>query len=218
MNIHPHWLEILPALQSENTNKMLQKIEHAEKNGSTIYPPKDLRFRAFAKNPNDVKVIILGQDPYHGSGQANGLSFSVNKNVTIPPSLKNIYIELLNDLGIDTPSHGDLTPWEDQGVLLLNSILTVNAGSPASHKGLGWEALTDKTIVALSDIPQSKVFILWGKFAQNKASLIKPHNLIIQSPHPSPFSAHTGFFGSKPFSKTNDFLIKNGLPPVQWSV
>lgn len=187
----------------------------------TIFPPKENIFNIFKKiSPNDIKVVILGQDPYHGYNQANGMSFSVNRGEKIPPSLRNIYLELSSDLNIDLPIHGDLTSWVEQGVFLLNSTLTVEMGKPNSHKDIGWQIFTNKVINVISELDFPKVFILWGNFAISKQSLIKNNfnNFIITSPHPSPFSANRGFFGSRPFSKTNEFLIKNGIKPIDWRI
>ena len=174
----------------------------------TIFPPKDYIFNALKLTPyNNVKVVIVGQDPYHGVGEAHGLSFSVRDGIMVPPSLQNIYKELNSDLGINISTTGDLTKWADQGVLLLNSVLTVKKDSPASHKGLGWEPLTDYIIKKLNSKDTPIVFILWGNFARSKKVYItNPKHLVIESAHPSPFSANHGFFGSKPFSKINDFL------------
>ncbi|SHH17108.1 uracil-DNA glycosylase [Tepidibacter thalassicus] len=167
----------------------------------------------------NVKVVILGQDPYHGPNQAHGLSFSVKPNVAIPPSLMNIYRELHYDLGCYIPNNGYLKKWADQGVMLLNTVLTVRAGQPNSHKNIGWEYFTDKVISLLNDRDDPIVFILWGKNAQSKLNIIKnPKHYIIKSPHPSPFSAHRGFFNSKPFSKTNNFLISIGKTPIDWQI
>ena len=167
----------------------------------------------------DTKVVIVGQDPYHGENQAHGLSFSVQKGVKLPPSLQNIYKELESDLGIPPKSDGDLTGWAKQGVLMLNAVLTVEKDKAASHRNLGWEPMTDYIIKLLNKKDEPVVFILWGNFAKEKAKLIKnPKHYIIISPHPSPFSAYSGFFGSKPFSKTNDFLVKNRIPPIDWSL
>ena len=176
---------------------------------SIIYPP-------FYKN---TKVVIMGQDPYHGEKEAMGLSFSVDKSVKIPPSLKNIYKELYDDLGIKPSIYGDLTKWAKEGVLLLNSVLTVKKDMPASHRNIGWEPMTDYIIKVLNAKETPVVFILWGNFAKSKASLItnKKH-LVITSAHPSPFSCRYGFFGSKPFSKTNNFLIKNNIKPIDWQL
>ena len=168
---------------------------------------------------NDTKVVIIGQDPYHNEGQAHGLCFSVQKDIDIPPSLKNIYKELKDDLGYDIPTHGYLVKWAEQGVLMLNAVLTVRAHQAASHKKLGWEHFTDRIISLLNDKNEPVVFILWGAFAQSKELLItNPKHLIIKSPHPSPLSASRGFFGSKPFSKTNSFLTANGIEPIDWRI
>ena len=184
-----------------------------------IYPPKDYLFNAFKLTSyENTKVVIVGQDPYHGKGEAHGLSFSVQKGVRVPPSLQNIYKELNDDLKIPPKDNGDLTEWAKQGVLLLNAVLTVEKDKAASHRNLGWEPMTDYIIKLLNLKNKPVVFILWGNFAKEKAKLITNHqHYIIMSPHPSPFSAYSGFFGSKPFSKTNEFLIKNGLVPIDWS-
>ena len=168
---------------------------------------------------SDTKVCIIGQDPYHGRGQAHGLSFSVKPEVAVPPSLQNIYKELHDDLGCSIPSHGYLKKWTDEGVLLLNAVLTVRAGQPASHRGMGWEQFTDHVIEMLNKREDPIVFILWGAFAQSKIPMItNPAHHIIKSPHPSPFSAARGFFGSRPFSKTNAFLESIGKKPVDWQI
>ncbi len=184
-----------------------------------IYPPKDYIFNAFKLTSYDkVKVVIIGQDPYHGFGQAHGLSFSVLKGVKLPPSLKNIYKELYDDLGIPIKDNGDLSGWAQEGVLLLNAVLTVEKDKAASHRNLGWELFTDHVIELLNLKSKPVVFILWGNYAKEKAKLItNSKHYVISSAHPSPFSAYSGFFGSKPFSKTNDFLTKNGLEPIDWS-
>ena len=184
-----------------------------------IYPPKDYIFNALKLTSyENTKVVIVGQDPYHGKGEAHGLSFSVQKGVRVPPSLQNIYKELKDDLGIPPKDNGDLTGWAKQGVLLLNSVLTVEKDKAASHRNLGWELMTDYIIKLFNLKEEPVVFILWGNFAKEKAKLItNPHHYIVMSPHPSPFSAYSGFFGSKPFSKTNKFLEKNGLVPIDWS-
>jgi uracil-DNA glycosylase len=167
----------------------------------------------------ETKVVILGQDPYHEEGQAHGLSFSVKPGIDIPPSLYNIYKELSDDLGCYMPNNGCLIPWANQGILLLNAVLTVRAHQAASHKDKGWEKFTDNIINVLNFSDHSIVFILWGSFAQSKSTLItNPCHLIIKSPHPSPLSAHRGFFGSRPFSKTNEFLIQTGQAPINWQI
>ncbi|MEL7569703.1 MAG: uracil-DNA glycosylase [Eubacteriaceae bacterium] len=168
---------------------------------------------------SETKVVIIGQDPYHEEGQAHGLSFSVKPGISIPPSLYNIYKELNSDLGCFIPNNGCLIPWAKQGVLLLNAVLTVRAHNAASHKDKGWEKFTDNIINLLNLSDKNIVFILWGSFAQSKSTLItNPRHLIIKSPHPSPLSSHRGFFGSKPFSKTNEFLLKNGYTPINWQI
>ena len=213
------WDELLKVIwESEDFKIFYKKIMH-EYEIKVIYPPKDYIFNALKLTSyKSVKVVIVGQDPYHGENEAHGLSFSVQKGVKIPPSLKNIYKELFDDLGIEPKESGDLTNWAKQGVLLLNSVLTVEKDKAASHRNMGWEVLTDYVIKLLNLKEEPVVFILWGNFAKEKAKLItNPHHYIITSPHPSPFSAYSGFFGSKPFSKTNTFLINHGLVPIDWS-
>ena len=200
--------------------KFLQQEKEA---GHITYPKNKEIFAAFNITPfNDVKVVILGQDPYHGPGQAHGLSFSVRDGITVPPSLKNIYKELSTDVdGFKIPNTGDLTKWAEQGVLMLNATLTVRATTAGSHQKKGWEKFTDAAIKTLSDERAGIVFILWGAYAQSKSILINPNNnhLIIKSTHPSPLAvSHGGFFGSKPFSKTNDFLVKQGAKPIDWQI
>ena len=183
-----------------------------------FYKEKTL-FQLDITDYNDVKVVILGQDPYHGIGEANGLAFSVNDGVKIPPSLKNIYKELHDDLGIEIPNTGNLESWAKEGVLLLNSVLTVEKDKPASHKNIGWETFTDSIIKKLNERDKPIVFILWGNFAKSKKELItNPKHLVLTSSHPSPFSVNYGFFGSKPFSKTNEFLRKNGIKEIDWTI
>lgn len=185
----------------------------------TIFPPKDQIYSCLnACDQAKIRVVILGQDPYHEFNQANGLAFSVNKGVKIPPSLRNIYKELNDDVGCPIPSHGDLTSWAKQGVLLLNTVLTVQEGKANSHQKRGWEVFTDNLIKYIASFDQPLVFILWGKNAQEKAKIIGNKHLIIKSNHPSPLSAYRGFFGSRPFSKTNEYLIKNGLKPIDWEI
>ena len=193
------------------------KKEYKEK---IIYPKQTEIFKAFRNTAyQDVKVVILGQDPYHGVNQAEGLSFSVKVGVNKPPSLQNIFKELQSDLGYSIPEHGSLVSWTNEGVLLLNTVLTVEAGKPASHKDLGWEKFTDSVIRKVNEKSTPVVFILWGSFARSKKQLItNPNHCIIESNHPSPFSAYNGFFGSKPFSKTNQFLKSKGIEPINWKI
>ncbi len=193
------------------------KKEYKEK---TIYPKQTDIFKAFRNTSyKDTKVVILGQDPYHGENQAEGLSFSVKVGVSKPPSLKNIFKELHDDLGCSIPEHGSLVKWSEEGVLLLNTVLTVEKDKAASHKDIGWETFTDSVIKKLNEKESPVVFILWGSFARSKKSLItNPIHYIVESPHPSPFSAYNGFFGSKPFSKTNNFLNSKGLKPINWEI
>jgi uracil-DNA glycosylase len=222
IELEPSWLEVLGDEFGKPYMVELKKFLKEEKDaGNKIYPKGADIFNAFNKTPFDkVEVVILGQDPYHGENQAHGLSFSVQKGITIPPSLRNIYKELSTDIpGFVTPNHGNLTEWAGQGVLLLNASLTVKAGMPGSHQKKGWEEFTDNVIKTISDKKEGIVFILWGAFAQAKAELIdKTKHHIIKSPHPSPFSADRGFFGSKPFSKTNEILEKEGKKPVDWQI
>ncbi len=213
------WDELLKVVwNSPGFNNFYHKILH-EYDIKTIYPPKDYIFNALKLTSyKDTRVVIVGQDPYHGEHQAHGLSFSVQKGVKVPPSLQNIYKELYDDLGVPIRNDGDLTGWAKQGVLLLNAVLTVEKDKAASHRNWGWELLTDYIIKVLNMKEEPVVFILWGNFAKEKAKLItNPHHYIITSPHPSPFSAYSGFFGSKPFSKTNDYLVKNNLKSIDWS-
>ena len=186
----------------------------------TCYPPYKNIFHALSITPlNEVKVVILGQDPYHGVGEAEGLSFSVPINIKKPPSLVNIFKELNDDLGVSIPNSGSLHSWAKEGVLLLNAVLTVIKDSPASMRNMGWEVFTDNVIKKINEKNTPVVFILWGSFARSKKKLItNPRHLVIESVHPSPLSAYNGFFGSKPFSKTNDFLIKNNLTPINWEI
>ncbi|NML23802.1 uracil-DNA glycosylase [Pseudoflavitalea sp. G-6-1-2] len=189
--------------------------------GKTIYPPGGQIFNAFNLTPFEkVKVVILGQDPYHGAGQAHGLCFSVAPGIKPPPSLVNIFKEMHSDLGLPIPNHGTLTKWAEQGVLMLNASLTVRAGEPMSHAKIGWATFTNAVIKKISDEKEHVVFILWGKFAQEKQELIDVtrHHLILKAAHPSPFSADSGFFGCKHFSKTNQFLVQNGIDPIDWAL
>ncbi len=201
----------------------LQLVNHLKtekEQGKTIYPPGNQIFNAFGKTAfQNVKVVILGQDPYHGRGQAHGLSFSVANGIPKPPSLVNILKELNSDLGIPIPESGNLEKWALQGVLLLNASLTVRAAEPMSHSKIGWADFTNEVIKKIDDLNKNVVFILWGKFAQEKRVLIDPKkHLILRSVHPSPLSAHNGFFGSRPFSLANEYLMKNGIDPIDWSL
>lgn len=214
------WDEVLKVVENSNGFKKFLNIVNEKYKNGIVYPPKDYVFNALKLTSyKDTKVVIVGQDPYHGEGEAHGLSFSVQKGVKIPPSLQNIYKELYIDLGIEPSMDGDLTKWAKEGVLLLNAVLTVEKDKPASHRNLGWELLTDYIIKALNEKEEPVVFILWGNFAKEKKKYItNPRHLVIMSTHPSPFSANNGFFGSKPFSKTNDFLIKNNIKPIEWKL
>lgn len=214
------WLEIFQEEFKKTYYKKLFATVKLEYRTKQVFPPADDLFNAFHMTPmHEVKVVILGQDPYHNNGQAHGLCFSVKKGVDVPPSLVNIYKELHDDLGCTTPNHGCLTQWANQGILLLNTVLTVRAHEANSHRGIGWETFTDAAIAALNRQERPIVFILWGAPAQKKkAMLTNPQHLILEAPHPSPLSAYRGFFGSKPFSKTNEFLKSNGIEPVNWQI
>ncbi|MDR0303912.1 MAG: uracil-DNA glycosylase [Chitinispirillales bacterium] len=207
------------ALQENLLKEIDVKLSILSKD-ETIFPNRKNIFKAFQfTNPENISVVILGQDPYHGEDEAMGLSFSVPQNIKIPPSLKNIFKELSNDLGVKIPLHGDLTNWAKQNILLLNSILTVTRNSPASHSKIGWEYFTDKVIAYLVKTGAPKVFVLWGNFAQRKKNLIDENrHKIIQNPHPSPLSANKGFLGSRPFSQINDFLKKTNQKEINWSL
>lgn len=210
-----------PALRGEFDKPYwseLQQFVAEERGRHVVFPEPDEVFAALHLTPlSQVKVLILGQDPYHGPGQAHGLCFSVRKGTPPPPSLQNIFTELHDDLGIDRPADGDLTRWARQGVLLLNATLTVRAHQAASHQGKGWETFTDEVIRAVNDRPERVVFILWGNSARRKKALIDTeHHVVIESPHPSPLSAHRGFFGSRPFSRANEALVAAGREPVDW--
>lgn len=223
-NLESSWKNILKEELSCPYLQDLQSFLRAEgKRGAVIYPPLPFLYQAFEETPFDrVKVVVVGQDPYHGPGQAHGLCFSVPCGLPLPPSLKNIYRELHSDLGIPPAKNGCLLSWAKQGVLLLNATLTVESGKPASHYGKGWERFTDKVIEVLVDRKDPLVFVLWGKNAQEKSTRIlqaKSHNhCVLMAPHPSPFSAHQGFFGSRPFSKINDALIKAGKETIHWGI
>lgn len=202
---------------SERHTELQQFIAH-ERLVSTVFPPAQDVYAALELTPfESTKVVVLGQDPYHGLGQAHGLSFSVRGNTPIPPSLRNIFQELFTDVAIQREQNGDLTGWARQGVLLLNTSLTVREGEPGSHKNRGWEHITDTVMSALNEKPTRVVFVLWGAHARNKKTLItQAHHVVIESAHPSPLSAHRGFFGSKPFSQINSALEEAGLSPIEW--
>ncbi len=223
VKIEPSWKTFLQEeFQQSYFEQIVAFLKTEKALGRTIYPPGPLIFNAFNSTPVDrLSVVIIGQDPYHGPGQAHGLSFSVPKNITkLPPSLQNIYKEIKNDIGVDMPPNcGDLTPWTHQGVLLLNAALTVRSGEPMSHAKFGWDLFTDAVIKKISDKKEGIIFILWGKFAQEKQSLIdQTKHHILKAAHPSPFSADKGFFGCKHFSRTNELLIKMGKDPIDWRI
>lgn len=218
--IENDWLEPLTPEFRKPYYAELFKFVKEEYAARKVFPPADDIFNAFHLTPlHEVKVVILGQDPYHNDGQAHGLCFSVKPDVDIPPSLVNIYQELHDDLGCYIPNNGYLTKWAKQGVLMLNTVLTVRAHQANSHRGKGWEEFTDAAIRILDEQDRPIVFILWGSPAQKKAMMLhNPKHLILKAPHPSPLSAYRGFFGSRPFSQTNDFLVKNGLTPIDWQI
>ncbi len=214
------WLTELGAEFRKPYYAKLYQFVNEEYNKGQVFPPANDIFNAFHYTPlSQVKVVIIGQDPYHNVGQAHGLCFSVKPDVEIPPSLVNIYQELHDDLGCKIPNHGYLEKWAKQGVLMLNTVLTVRAHQANSHRGKGWEEFTDAAIKALNKQDRPIVFILWGRPAQMKRSMLNnPKHLILEAPHPSPLSAYRGFFGSKPFSKTNNFLIANRMIPIDWQI
>jgi uracil-DNA glycosylase len=218
VKIGPSWKSLLEAEFDKGYFKELTGFVKEEYQKHTIYPPGGQIFNAFDLCPvEDTRVVIIGQDPYHGPGQANGLCFSVREGMPMPPSLVNIFKELKGDLGNEIPSHGSLERWAQQGILLLNATLTVRAHQPGSHQNKGWEEFTDAVIRLLSEKKDGLVFILWGAYAQRKGEIIDSQkHFVIKSPHPSPFSAHRGFFGSKPFSKANNYLLKNGKESINW--
>ena len=216
----PLWHDLLTHEISKPYWSSLQDFVSAERQVAEIYPPLGATFRSFElTSPRNVRVVILGQDPYHSEGQANGLCFSVAHGVKIPPSLRNIYKELQADCGIESSSSGDLTTWAQQGVLLLNATLTVRHDGAGTHQGHGWEVFTDAVVRTLGASQSPIVFVLWGAFARNKKSLItQPQHTIVESAHPSPLSAHNGFIGSKPFSQINQALRANGSAPIDWQI
>lgn len=214
------WDQILDNEYRQEYFKKIVDFINKEYKVKDIFPPKSKILRALTLTKyEDVKVVILGQDPYHGVGEANGLAFAVSNGIKLPPSLKNIYKELNDDLGIESPNVGNLECWAKEGVLLLNAVLTVEKDKPASHKNIGWEQFTNAVINAINEKDSPVVFILWGNFARSKKIFItNPKHYIIESPHPSPFSARYGFFGSKPFSKTNEFLKSKGQKEIDWRI
>jgi len=218
--LHNDWAQYLDYEFKQPYYLRLRQFLKEEYRTRTIYPDMHHIYSALHLTPfAETKVVILGQDPYHGPGQAHGLSFSVKPGVAVPPSLQNIFRELQADMGCTIPNNGYLVRWAEQGVLLLNTVLTVRAGMPNSHRGKGWEKFTDQVIMTLSRRKQPVVFILWGSHAQSKIPLIdRSRHYIIQSPHPSPLSAHRGFFGSRPFSRTNEFLRRAGMEEIDWQI
>lgn len=222
LTLPPAWRDLLePELQKPYYQELLRRLSLACET-ETVFPPQEALFSAFALTPPErVRVVILGQDPYHEPGQANGLAFSVREGVKLPPSLQNIYKELQTDLGIAPSGNGDLTHWAEQGVFLLNTVLSVQAHKANSHKNFGWQRFTDAVIESLRDLPQPIAFILWGAQAQKKAAAIEksPYpRKILSSAHPSPLSAYRGFFGSRPFSQVNDFLLSCGFETIDWKI
>lgn len=219
-SLRQEWQSVLCYPSSQGMQSLREFLVGCYKTGKTIYPPRQKIFSALnSMTPDKVKVVILGQDPYHGVEQAHGLAFSVMPGVSIPPSLRNIYKEMHADLGIEPPATGCLSPWADQGVLLLNSVLTVEAGQANSHQGKGWEPFTDEVIEVLGNKYENLVFIFWGSAAQKKGAKVDPQkHCVIKSPHPSPLSAHRGFLGSRPFSLANRYLVEHGKEPVDWSL
>ena len=218
--VHPQWKELLTDVLSSDSAQELTTFISREREQFAVYPPDDQVFAALSYfSPTDTSVVILGQDPYHEHGQAHGLSFSVQPNIAIPPSLRNIFAERENDIGLKPPVHGTLTQWAQQGVLLLNTSLTVREGVAGSHAKKGWEAITDQIIRTVNDNTERCVFILWGAHAQAKKKLItQSHHAILEAPHPSPLSAYRGFFGSSPFSRTNALLQEAGRAPIDWNL
>ena len=218
VKIEASWKQLLSAEFEKPYFKNLTEFVRSEYMNHRVYPPGSQIFNAFEFCPvSETKVVIIGQDPYHGPGQANGLCFSVAEGVPMPPSLLNIFKELKADLGVQIPPHGSLEKWARQGVLLLNATLTVQAHQPGSHQNKGWEEFTDAAIRAIAGTREKLVFILWGSYAQKKGDVIDTdRHLVISSAHPSPLAAHRGFFGSRPFSRTNDYLVSNGKTPIDW--
>jgi uracil-DNA glycosylase len=221
VNLDPSWLKPLqPEFDAPYMADLKAFLTAEREAGKRIFPKGNEWFNALNMTPlGAVRVVILGQDPYHGEGQAHGLCFSVRAGVPPPPSLINIYKELKTDLGVDPPGHGNLEAWAQQGVLLLNAVLTVEAGRAASHQGKGWERFTDAVIRVVNELPRPVVFILWGSYAQKKAAFVDAtRHAVIKSAHPSPLSAHNGFLGSRPFSRANTFLKQNRQEPINWAL
>lgn len=221
VQIEPGWKKVLqPEFDKAYFAQIVSFLKDEKAAGKVIYPPGPLIFNAFTLTPfENVKAVLLGQDPYHGPNQAHGLCFSVQRGIKPPPSLVNMYKELKDDLDIPTPDHGCLEHWAQQGLLMLNTSLTVEAGKPMSHAHIGWETFTDAVIRTISEKKSGIVFLLWGKFAQQKATLIDTSkHFILKAPHPSPFSAHTGFLGCRHFSKTNELLVQQGKTPIDWRI
>jgi uracil-DNA glycosylase len=218
--LHESWKKVLETEFSQEYFRQLKDFLLGEKKQYKVYPPGNVIFNALNRTPFDkVKVVILGQDPYHGPGQAHGLCFSVPSGIKPPPSLVNIFKELESDVEFKIPEHGNLEYWADQGVLLLNATLTVRAGQAGSHQGRGWEVFTDRIIRAISDRREGIVFLLWGRYAQNKSALIEQsRHYLLNAPHPSPLSAYAGFFGCRHFSKANGFLKQRGSTPIDWQL
>ncbi|MEX0896153.1 MAG: uracil-DNA glycosylase [Patescibacteria group bacterium] len=217
VNIHQSWKDVLlPEFEKEYWSELTDFVR-AQYKAKLVYPPPKNIFRAFDMCPFDeVKVVIVGQDPYHGKNQANGLSFAVGESVSLPPSLKNIFTEISKDLGVTPHNSGDVSRWAKQGVLMLNSVLTVAAGQPASHKGKGWEQFTDAVIQSLNDNRKNIVYMLWGKYAQEKGKVIdRKNNFVLSSAHPSPYSV-TGFYGNHHFSRCNTYLQEHGMEEIDW--
>lgn len=221
VKIEPGWKTVLKnEFTKDSFQQVVNHLKTERMTGKVIYPPGSLIFNAFNKTPFDkVKVVILGQDPYHNPGQAHGLSFSVPDGINPPPSLLNMYKEIATDIGVTMPRQGNLEKWAERGVLLLNAILTVRMNEPASHSKIGWMDFTDAVIRHLSDEKSNIVFLLWGKFAQEKQALIdETKHLVLKAAHPSPFSADKGFFGCRHFSRTNEYLVSKGIDPIDWSL
>ncbi|WP_461538019.1 uracil-DNA glycosylase [Spongorhabdus nitratireducens] len=221
IRLEPSWKQVLAdEFNKDHMLHLKQFLLQQKQAGKTVYPKGSEYFRALDLTPfEQVKVVILGQDPYHGPGQAHGLCFSVQPGIQPPPSLVNMYKEMQEDLGIPPVQHGFLQHWAEQGVLLLNSVLTVEHKQAASHQGQGWEQFTDRVIAELNEHRENLVFILWGSYAQRKAAVVDTsRHLVLKAPHPSPLSAYRGFFGSKPFSKTNQYLQQHGITPIDWKL